>query len=129
MALLTMAPLTMQAERLFDQLRAHPTLRPDVTAYNVALKSRLSRRDTQGALQLHPLILLHPLTCYAPLHHTATPPHLLPPLTCLTPSPATGTLALIRKKSHYGVTLDVRVRVSEAGHGSLGLGSWLMVQP
>ena len=61
--------------------------------------------------------------------HTATPPYLLPPLTCLTPSPATGTLALIRKKSHYGVTLDVRVRVSEAGHGSLGLGSWLMVQP
>ena len=53
MALLTMTPLTMQAERLFDQLRAHPTLRPDVTAYNVALKSRLSRRDPQGALQLH----------------------------------------------------------------------------
>ena len=51
-ALLTMRRLPMQAERLFDQLRAHPTLRADVTAYNVALKWRLARRDAQGALTL-----------------------------------------------------------------------------
>ena len=55
MALLTMRRPTVQAERLFDELRAHPTLRADVTAYNVALKGRLARRDAQGALQPHTL--------------------------------------------------------------------------
>lgn len=81
----------MQAERLFDELRAHPSLRADVTAYNVALKWRLARRDAQGALQRHPLS-----TATQP--RAATPPgrHATRAYTMLRTMPLPGALRLFR---------------------------------
>ena len=42
----------IEAEALFDEMCDHPSLRPDATAYNVAIKGRLARGDSAGALCL-----------------------------------------------------------------------------